>query len=65
MLSKILKREEVTVETSWGAVKAKKIMRPDGGSFIQPEFESCKKIASEKNVPLKDVYTAVTSVNEN
>ena len=61
---RILKREEITVETQWGDLKAKKIMHPDGSSFIQPEFEACKKIASEKGVCLKDVYAAVTAVNK-
>ncbi len=60
---KILKREETTVETPWGSLKAKKIIRPDGSSFIQPEFESCKKIAQEQGIPIKDVYTQILSVN--
>jgi len=60
---KILKREEITVETPWGSLKAKKIVRPDGTSFIQPEFESCKKIAKKLGIPIKDVYTQVLSVN--
>ena len=28
----------------------------NGSLSFSPEFESCKKIAAEKNVPLKDVY---------
>ena len=60
---KILKREETTIETPWGTMTAKKIMRPDGSSFIQPEFESCKKVAQEQVIPIKDVYTRILSVN--
>ena len=60
---KILKREETTVETPWGALTAKKIIRPDGSTFIQPEFESCKKVAREQGISIKDVYTQILSVN--
>ncbi|MGD9160474.1 MAG: nickel pincer cofactor biosynthesis protein LarC [Desulfobacteraceae bacterium] len=60
---KILKREETTVDSPWGPMTAKKIIRPDGSFFIQPEFESCKKIAQEKGIPVRDVYTRVLSAN--
>ncbi|MBN2419693.1 MAG: nickel pincer cofactor biosynthesis protein LarC [Deltaproteobacteria bacterium] len=60
---KILKREELTVESPWGALTAKRIILPDGKNFIQPEYESCKKVAQEHGIPLKDVYTQVLSIN--
>ena len=31
---------------------------PDGTVSFSPEFESCKQVATEKNVPIKDVYEA-------
>ncbi len=60
---KILKREEITVDTQWGKLKAKKIARPDGSFFIQPEYEPCKKIAQEQGLPIKDIYAKVFSLN--
>ncbi len=60
---KILKREEITVDSPWGTINAKKIMRPDGGCFIQPEFESCKKTAEEQGISLKEVYASVISAH--
>ena len=60
---KILKREETMVDTSWGKLKAKKIVRPDGSFFIQPEYEACKKIAEEQGIPIKDIYAKVFSLN--
>ena len=53
-----LRRGFQTVETPFGAV-AVKIGRLDG-RIIQaaPEFESCKKLAGEKNVPIKEVFEA-------
>ncbi len=53
-----LRREFVNAQTPYGEVTVK-IGRLDG-NIVQtaPEFESCKKLAVEKNVPLKTVYDA-------
>jgi pyridinium-3,5-bisthiocarboxylic acid mononucleotide nickel chelatase len=53
-----LRREFRTVPTPYGEVSVK-IGRLDG-SIVQtaPEFESCKKLAEEKSVPLKNIYEA-------
>ena len=53
-----LRRELVTVETPFGKVSVK-LGRLDG-QIIQaaPEFESCKGLADQKNLPLKQVYEA-------
>jgi uncharacterized protein (DUF111 family) len=59
----ILKRDKVTVDSQWGKIDAKKIIRPDGNSFIQPEYESCKKIAEEQGIPLREIYNLVLSEN--
>jgi len=60
---KILKREQTKINSPWGELDAKKIIQHDGSSFIQPEFESCKKIAEEHGVPLKEIYTLILSEN--
>jgi len=53
-----LRREFRAVRTPYGQVSVK-IGRLDG-RVVQtaPEYESCKKLAAEKNVPLKTVYEA-------
>ncbi len=53
-----LRREIITVQTDFGEV-AVKLGRLDG-KIIQaaPEFESCRKLAAERNVPLKQIYEA-------
>lgn len=51
-----LERRPHTVQTPWGAVEGKLAVLCDGGVSFSPEFEACKKIAREKNLPLKDVY---------
>jgi len=53
-----LKRELVTVKTAHGEVTIK--LGQLNGKIVQvaPEFESCKKLAAEAGVPLKQVYEA-------
>ncbi|MCX6902714.1 MAG: nickel pincer cofactor biosynthesis protein LarC [Verrucomicrobia bacterium] len=53
-----LRREIVTVATSFGGIEVK-IGRLDG-QLIQaaPEFESCRQAATQAKVPLKQVYAA-------
>jgi uncharacterized protein (TIGR00299 family) protein len=53
-----LRREFATVQTPYGDVTVK-LGRLDG-RVVQtaPEFESCKKLAAQVNVPLKTIYEA-------
>jgi uncharacterized protein (TIGR00299 family) protein len=53
-----LRREFITVQTPHGSVTAK--LGKLDGKVLQaaPEFESCKKLAEQANVPIKEVYKA-------
>ncbi len=52
---KTLAREMVTVTTPHGSVRIK-LSRQNGNVFnAAPEYEDCRRIAIERNVPLKDV----------
>ena len=53
-----VKRDVRTVETSFGPTRVKVIVF-DGTERIAPEFEECKRIALERNLPLKDVYNTL------
>jgi uncharacterized protein (TIGR00299 family) protein len=53
-----LARKEVSIDTSWGEIKAKKVQTPTG-PVIYPEYEECKKIASLHHIPLQEVYNEV------
>ncbi len=53
-----LEREEVTVETQWGGIAAKKVQTPTG-MVIYPEYEACREIAESAQVPLQQVYREV------
>ncbi|GAB6146192.1 nickel pincer cofactor biosynthesis protein LarC [Desulfocicer niacini] len=61
----VLKREIVTVPTCFGRIKAKKIIDPTGKPRIVPEYEVCRSLAEEKNIPLKDVYARILSDVQN
>jgi len=51
-----LQREFSQVETSWGAVQMKIARWPSGEiANASPEYEDCRKIATEHSVPLKQV----------
>ncbi len=59
----ILKRSETVIKSHWGDIKAKKITRLDGIDYIQPEYESCRKIAEKSGLPLRDIYSMILSEN--
>lgn len=53
-----LAREIIPVETPYGPVRVK-VAGENGSTFsIAPEYEDCRRIAREKNLPLKTVYQA-------
>jgi len=53
-----LKRSSKTVKTLFGEMKVK-VITVDGAERLAPEFEECKRVALEKNIPLIDVYKQV------
>lgn len=60
---KTLKRSFAEIDSPWGKLNVKKIERPDGSSMLLPEFESCRTIAEERNIPLQEIYYWVISAN--
>ncbi len=54
----VLPREERTVETLYGTVRVKIARAPDGTLNVAPEFEDCRRLATERGVALKVVYQA-------
>ncbi|MCI0707186.1 MAG: nickel pincer cofactor biosynthesis protein LarC [Ignavibacteriae bacterium] len=53
-----LARTQKQIQTSLGVITVKSIIR-DGKEKLVPEFEECKRIALEKNMPLVDVYKVI------
>ncbi len=56
-----LRRDFIQIETQWGAIQAK--CGYLNGTLIKtiPEYEDCKRLAKENNVPLQQVYAAALS----
>lgn len=50
-----LVREEREIETRFGRVKVKVVI-VDGKSRFIPEYEECKRVAIEKNIPIIEVF---------
>lgn len=51
-----LERRQHNVETQYGSVVGKLALLADGSTSFSPEYESCRQIAEDKKVALKDVY---------
>jgi uncharacterized protein (DUF111 family) len=57
----VLAREEVMVQTPWGAVAGKVAFLPDGSRRFAPEYEACRELAERSGVSLVEVMRAATS----
>ncbi len=55
---RVLDHQSHTVSTIWGPVEGKIGRLSEGVSHFAPEFEACRRIAAEHNLPLRDVYEA-------
>src|SRR5687768_4597157 len=53
-----LERRPHQVQTAFGPIDGKLAVLSDGSTSFSPEFEACKRIAEQQNVPLRDVYEA-------
>jgi uncharacterized protein (TIGR00299 family) protein len=60
---KVLQRSQVEIDSPWGKMKVKEVLRPDGSRSFLPEYEACRKIAEEKKIPIKEIYYWVMSSN--
>jgi uncharacterized protein (TIGR00299 family) protein len=49
-----LPRSEETVTTSFGPVRAKRVLGPDGREELRAEFAECRRIAEEIGVPVRE-----------
>jgi uncharacterized protein (TIGR00299 family) protein len=58
VMRKKIERHEREVKSRFGIVKVKEVLY-DGRVRLVPEFEECKRLAVEKNLPIIDVYTTL------
>ena len=55
---RVLRRQPHCVTTPWGSVEGKIGWPSSESPRFAPEYESCRRIADEHKVPLRDVYEA-------
>jgi len=53
-----LQRKAHEVDTPWGKVKGKLGWFSGGSAKFAPEYDSCRELAVEHNIPLRSVYDA-------
>jgi hypothetical protein len=53
-----LPRESRTVETPYGSIRVKIARLGEGAAKAAPEYEDCRRLAAEHQVPLREVYRA-------
>ena len=56
---RMLGRERIIVKTGYGEIAVKRITELNGSSRMVPEYEICKKIALEKNLPIRVIYDTI------
>ncbi len=56
---RLLWRDQLEIETSYGKIAVKRVKDPQGNIRIIPEYEVCLKIAREQDLPLRIVYDTV------
>jgi hypothetical protein len=60
----VLQRTVEEVDSPWGKIKVKKIIKRDGSTFFQPEYEACREVASKINCPLREIFYWVMGLNK-
>jgi uncharacterized protein (DUF111 family) len=56
-----LSREFETIDTEFGKIRIKRSFYNGVEVSVKPEYDDCREIAAEKNLPLKEVYNKVLS----
>jgi uncharacterized protein (TIGR00299 family) protein len=56
---RLLWRDQLEIETSYGKIEVKQVKDPQGNIRIIPEYEVCQKIARQQDLPLRIVYDTV------
>ena len=56
---RIVARDTISVDTTYGKIAVKRIQMPGGGVRLVPEYEVCRQIAQRRQLPLRVVYETV------
>jgi len=61
---KVLESCITEIDSPWGKIRVKKVTNRDGTPFFLPEYEDCRKVALENNLPLKEIFYWVMALNK-
>ncbi|MEA3436990.1 MAG: nickel insertion protein, partial [Thermodesulfobacteriota bacterium] len=56
---RFLERKRIKIKTEYGKLYVKQVKDLDGSVRIVPEYEVCRKIAIEKDIPIRKVYNTI------
>ena len=56
---RLLARDQFNIQTTFGVITVKRIQDPRGNTRLVPEYDVCRRIAREKNIPLRLVYETI------
>ncbi len=56
------RRKIQSIETPWGVIRFKVAETGRGIVNVTPEYDDCKRLAVEKNVPLKEILEFVRTM---
>lgn len=60
----VLERRPHEVQTPWGPIAGKLGLLGEGRAHFAPEFEACRRVALQENLPLRVVYEAAQKAFE-
>lgn len=59
---RILQRQRIKIKTKYGKLDVKQVKDINGSVRLIPEYEVCRKIAIEKNIPIRKVYDTISGI---
>jgi uncharacterized protein (DUF111 family) len=57
----VLPREKDILETALGPVAVKRVRTPDGRERLLPEYEACRRLARDHQLPIKEIYARINA----
>jgi uncharacterized protein (TIGR00299 family) protein len=57
----VLSRQAELLQTPWGALRCKRVRRPDGHSELVPEYDSARELALASGRPLRQIMDSARS----
>ncbi|MCF8146792.1 MAG: nickel pincer cofactor biosynthesis protein LarC [Deltaproteobacteria bacterium] len=60
---RVVPRSFKEVDSPWGKIRVKTIIKREGCPLLAPEYEGCREIALKHHVPLREVYQWIAGLN--